>query len=358
MADFACFSALRGILPAVIISLATSATAARADELQLAENAPDRYVVVKGDTLWDISGKFLKDPWRWPEIWAMNKADIKDPHWIYPGDVIILDRSGATPRLRLLGNATNDALRNTQKLSPKVRVTQLEAQAAPTIPAHSIEPFLSKPLVVDIAQFNSAPRLALGPDNRLIMTTGDIAYVTGLTGTLGDVWQVFKPGKPLYDPDTREPLGYEVSYAGDVVLEAIHGNVATVRIASVAQEVSVGDRLVPKLRREFPNYVPRVPASDVQGKIIASYGGVGAIGPYSTVVINRGSNDGLELGHVLRALKAPRLLTKGERKEADTYTPAERNGYVFIYRVFPRVAYGLTLNNPLPLNPLDMVVKP
>ncbi|WP_265583899.1 LysM peptidoglycan-binding domain-containing protein [Chitinimonas koreensis] len=143
------------LVSGVIITLA-AALPALADELKLQDNAPERYVVVKGDTLWDISGKFLKDPWRWPQIWNMNRDEIKNPHWIYPGDVIVLDTSGGSPRLRLLGNKDTDGMRARQKLDPRIRVTQFEPQAAPAIPAQAIEPFLQRPLVVDEREFANA----------------------------------------------------------------------------------------------------------------------------------------------------------------------------------------------------------
>ncbi|MDN3578112.1 LysM peptidoglycan-binding domain-containing protein [Chitinimonas viridis] len=344
------------IAPAVIITLAAILPAA-ADELTLQENAPDRYVVVKGDTLWDISGKFLKHPWKWPEIWNMNKDEIKDPHWIYPGDVIVLDMSSGNPRLRLLGNDANDARRSRDKLNPKVRVTQFDNMSSPPIPTSAIVPFLTQPLVVEESEFLQAPRIAQNADDRVTLTTGDTAYAVGVTGNPGDQWQVFNGGKLLRDPDTKEVLGYEVLYVGDAVTRQV-ADVSTISVTKVARELALGDRLIPKPRMAYPNYVPHIPTRDVEGKIISTVGGVNDAGPYTTVVINRGERDGLELGHVLNAYKAPRPIKAASKAEKGMMTPAERNGYVFIYRVFPKVSYGLALNGTRPLNLLDVVRKP
>lgn len=345
------------LLPTAIIALGLLQPAL-ADELKLQENAPDRYIVVKGDTLWDISGKFLKDPWKWPQIWNMNKEEIKNPHWIYPGDVIVLDTSSGSPRLRLLGNEKNDALRGNAKLNPRVRVTQFDAQAAPAIPAKAIEPFLAKPLIVDEAEFRAAPRIAQAPTEHLTITTGDKAYAVGVgSGASGDQWQVYHGGKELRDPDTKEVLGYEVTYVGDAITKAT-GEVSTLQISKAIQEVTVGDRLVPRPRREYNNYVPHTPEANIQGKVLSTYGGVNDAGPYTTVVVNRGQRDGLELGHVLFIYKAPRHIRAENSKEASLMTPSEKIGNLFIYRVFPKLAYGLVLDSTVPVNLLDQVRKP
>ncbi|MFC4159908.1 LysM peptidoglycan-binding domain-containing protein [Chitinimonas lacunae] len=352
-------SGARRLVPKAIISLLLCAGLAYADEIRLQENAPDRYVVVKGDTLWDISGKFLKDPWRWPQIWKMNKEEIKNPHWIYPGDVIILDRSGGDPRLRLLRHDANDRRRAQQKIDPKVRITQLfDSQAAPTIPYEVLEPFLARPLVIDNATFKSAPRIGLGPDERVILANGDRAYAVGIEGAnRGDAYQIFQAGKNLVDPDTKEQLGYEVKYVGEAVVEAT-GDVSTLRITTSTQEIQVGDRLVAKPLRELQNYIPHVPENDVRGKVISTYNGVNDAGTYTTLVINRGAEHGLEPGNVLFTMSAPRQLKREDDKEPVRYTPSEKIGNLMVYRVFPRISYGLLLDSTQPVHLQDEVRKP
>lgn len=151
---------MRKTIISLLFAISGVAGLAHADTLAMQDNAPDRYVVVKGDTLWAISGHFLKQPWRWPEIWQLNKEEIKkNPHWIYPGDVVLLDRTGGTPRLRLLKGSTGGA-RNEVKLSPSGRITPLDNNAVPSIPLLAIRPFLNKPLVIEENELLNAPRVA------------------------------------------------------------------------------------------------------------------------------------------------------------------------------------------------------
>lgn len=332
-----------------------------ADTLALQENAPDRYVVVKGDTLWDISGKFLKKPWRWPEIWQLNKEEIKNPHWIYPGDVIVLDRSGDQPRLRLLRDSKNVGRTNgVLKLGPRTRIESLVGDAAASIPFRAIKPFLNRPLVIDPAEMQAAPRIAAGPDDRVLFTAGDRVYAVGLAGEVSSTWHIFRPGKPLIDPDDPEGkhvIGNQVDYLGDAVLD-IPGDVATLHIVGNREEVGVGSRLLQAEELPFMNFVPHVPPQAVFGKVAAAYGGVAEAGPYTTIVINRGSSDGLDVGSVLESFKAPRPIPKESSDEPDRFTPVEKSGNVFIYRVFPTISYGLVMNSTMPINVADEVRSP
>lgn len=332
-----------------------------ADSLAMQDNAPDRYVVVKGDTLWGISGHFLKQPWRWPEIWQLNKSEIKNPHWIYPGDVVLLDQSSGEPRLRLLKNekASGSDLAS-GKLSPRIRSTSLADGATPSIPLAAITPFLNKPLVIDNETFAAAPRVAAGPDERVIFASGDKVYAIGVTGDTGDVWQIFRDGKNLIDPDDpdkKRVIGHQVDYLGDARLE-VTGDVATLRIVASTEEILVGSRLIRANEAPFINYVPHVPDNPVTGRVISSYGGVAEAGPLTTVVINRGALHGVDVGSVFYNYKAGRLIRKESSSEPDRYTPVERNGNLFIYRVFPEFAYGLVLDSVRAVNIGDEVKTP
>ena len=182
----------------LLLTWAAGALAASSEDLR--QNAPDSYTVQRGDTLWGISGRFLKEPWRWPEIWKMNQDQIRNPHLIYPGDVIVLDRSGRDVQLRLS--------RNTVRLSPKVRVEPLAAKAVPTISPADIEPFLSKPLVVGANELDSAARIIATDEDRVALGAGDVAYVEGVTKEQGAAWSIYRRGDPLIDPDTDETLRY------------------------------------------------------------------------------------------------------------------------------------------------------
>ena len=223
---------------------------------QVKEDAPDRYVVVKGDTLWAISGKFLKDPWRWPEIWKLNKEEIKNPHLIYPGDVVVLDRVNG--ELRLVKNAKYQG-RDFEKRSPQTRVEPTERAAIPVISPADIGPFLSQPLVIEKDGLESAPRILANEENRVVIGSGNRAYVEGLKEGGPKQWHIFRPGKALIDPDTQAILGYEAIYLGDArVLK--YGEAATIEIIKSVQEILRDDRLLPRPLLSSANIVPHAPS--------------------------------------------------------------------------------------------------
>ncbi|WP_293759879.1 LysM domain-containing protein [uncultured Aquitalea sp.] len=322
------------------------------DTLTLRADAPTRYTVVKGDTLWGISGRYLKSPWKWPQLWRMNKSEIRNPHWIYPGDVLVLTYVNGEPRLTLEKGAQGDI-----KLSPQMRMDDID-QAVNSIPAKAIEPFLKRPLVTDQAQFQSAPVLIAGPEQRLAFGTGDKVYANGVTEP--GSWQAFRPGKPLIDPDTKENLGYEVVYGGDLVVDKISPDVQTLRVTGIAEEILKGDRLVKAPKDQFVRYVPHAPDNGVQGKIIAIYNGVDGAAQYSTVIINRGSREGVESGHVFGVFKKgkPMEITAADGQKKVVLLPAEPGGKVFIYRVFEKVSYGLVMESATELNKGDVIAAP
>lgn len=332
---------MRKLIISLLLSLG-SAGVASADTLQLAKDAPERYVVVKGDTLWDISGKFLKQPWRWPEIWQMNKAEIKNPHWIYPGDVILLAQCDGKPCLRLL---KNQKASGTEKLSPRARVEQLQGTAITSIPAAAIDPFLDKPLVMAEADYLAAPRVGAGPDNRVVFGQGDTIYAVDMNGQPGEIWQIFINRASVLDPDKKEvKIGLELAYLGDAVVTQ-SGEVATLRVSRSVREIPVGARLVKAPEKPFINYVPHLPELPIDAKVLSSYGGERYVGSLSTVVLNRGANDGVDVGTVLFAYKPGKKIKKEKDDEAERITPPLRNGSVFVYRVFPTLSYGLVLDS-------------
>jgi len=290
-----------------VISLALLlAMPALADTLKLQDNAPDTYVVVKGDTLWDISGRFLKDPWRWPQIWNMNREEIKNPHWIYPGDLVVLDRSGKEPRLSLVKGSNNGM--QTVKLSPGVRATDIGGDAIPSIPINAIHAFLNQPLLVSDEELEKAPQIIGTNEERVIMTASDTAYATSdESGTTR--WQIYRKGQALTDPDNGKLLGHEAEYLGDAET-LVPGNPQKLRITRVTQEVLPKDKLIPAQAHTQFEFVPRAPEKTISGKVISAYGatGVANSGRYQTVVINRGAQDGLEPGHVLAVYRAGKVV--------------------------------------------------
>ncbi|MFN0041274.1 MAG: LysM peptidoglycan-binding domain-containing protein [Burkholderiales bacterium] len=335
-----------------------------ADEIKLAENAPDRYIVLKGDTLWGISAKFLKDPWRWPDVWGLNKDEIKNPHWIYPGDVVILDFSGGTPRLRKDGaggySESGDWQLITTKLSPTMRTSDLAATAISSIPLSSIGPFLSKPLIVDDKELKGSPQLIAGPESRVVLTAGDVAFARNLPADGSGHWSVYRPGRSLVDPDTKEMLGREAIYLGDARVDTL-GPVSTLSITEVKQEISPGDRLFRVTETETLAFVPHSPSNKIQGKVIAAADGALEIGPQTVVVLNRGGREGVEVGNVFELYRdRPQVHAPGEtdRKAKKYPLPPEKYGVVFVFRVFNKLSYALVMNTTQAVNLLDVVRTP
>lgn len=359
-----------------IISLLLLATAwmpgiAAADELVLAEDAPDRYVVIKGDTLWDISGRFLRDPWRWPDIWGLNKEEIRNPHWIYPGDVVYLDFSGATPRLRRegdsagrddggVGGAGGDWELVTTKLSPTMRRLALDGEAIASIPMSAIGAFLSKPLVVGKQELEAAPILVAAQEGRVILSKGDTVFAKGVLWEEGPQWSVFRPGREMIDPDTKELLGVEAVHLGEAQVNDF-GEVSTLSITDTVLEIAPGDRLVKTVPVQTVNFIPRAPEATISGKVIlSSVNSVSEIGPKSVVVLNRGGREGLEPGHVLALYRdRPMVKPAGASNPGERIAlPRERYGLVFVFRVFEKVSYALVMDTTRPVNLNDVVQTP
>jgi hypothetical protein len=316
-------------------ALAASAWAEATKPLELAPGAPDRHTVVAGDTLWGISAKFIKDPYRWPELWRMNADDVKNPHRIYPGQVLVLDRSGGDPRLSV----------DTVRLSPKQYDTKL-SDAIPAIPQSFIEPFLAKPLVVEPDALSSAPRVVAIEDNRMIAGTGGKIYATGIQDPQAKGFLLYRPGRPLTDPVTGEVLGIEAIHLGGAKVTR-PGEPAILEIVNSRAEISVGDHLMPRKQADVVSYVPHAPKTMIEGRVMSVYGTTGSSpantgGPGSIVTITRGARDGIEMGHVLALSLAERPVTERFKDRLQTHQlPEERYGLVFVFRVFDRISYAI-----------------
>lgn len=336
---------------------------------ELAPNAPDSYTVKSGDTLWAISGVFLKSPWRWPELWGMNMEQVRNPHRIYPGQVLYLEKVDGMARLRM-GEAPTGAPTDTVRVSPRTRIAGLPDTAIPALPPHVIEPFLNEAILVEDAEILArAPRIVAVPENRVLITRGDRAYVRGRAGAplverdpnVVEGFRVFRSATPLRDPLTRNIIGYEAKYLGGAELvrsesmqpvRTTSGGTestivpATVDITRAKEEIRVGDRLLPEPPRLLSSYVPRAPAGPVDGSIVSVYGdAVALVGQNQVVVINRGTAEGVENGHVMAILKAGRRVDdrsqSGER--AQVKLPDERNGLLMVFRAFEHLSYALVL---------------
>jgi LysM repeat protein len=335
---------------------------------ELAPDAPDSYTVKRGDTLWDISKLFLKSPWRWPELWGMNLEQIRNPHLIYPGQVLVLEKTGGRARLRLAQGVGEPG--NTVKLSPRVRSEPLGDGAISSIPLHLIEPFLNEAVIFNTDELAAAPRVVAAPEGRVLMTRGDRAYVRGELGGARD-FRLFREAKPLKDPDNGEILGYEAAYLGtaeytrpgDEARANDKGKAeivpATFVITGVRSEVGVGDRLSPVPAREFISYAPHPPAAPIAGRIISIYGEALHAGQNQIVALNRGARDGMERGHVL-ALWRDGIPANDptDPKNPRIKLPDERHGLLFVFRVFERVSYALIVTVQEPVHAGDKFTQP
>ncbi len=334
----------------------------------LSPNAPDSYTVQPGDTLWRISGLFLKSAWRWPELWGMNLAQIRNPHLIYPGQMLVLDRVDGRASLRL-ANAGDGPPSNTVRLSPRVRAELLENGAIAAIPLNLIGPFLTEAVVFDGNALESAPRIVATQEGRVLLSRGEIAYVRGDRSGAND-FRLFRELTPLVDPESREVLGYEGRYVGTAEFQRpgqlatdIDGKSVVVpdtyRISSTRLEAGVGDRLSPVPQQELVAYVPHPPAAPVDGRIVSIYGDGLQAGQNQVVALNRGARDGIERGHVLALWRAGRETTDktGDKKVA-MRLPDERHGLLFVFRTFDRVSYALILNVQQPVRAGDRFTQP
>lgn len=329
-----------------------SVTPTQAENIILRSDTPDQHVVVPGDTLWGIASRFLKDPWRWPEIWGLNREQVKNPHRIYPGDIIVLEKTPYGSRLRL---AEDNADIRTVKLSPKIRTEQPGTAAIPSIPASAIEPFLSQPLVIEKNGLANAPYILGSSDGRVVLSTGNTVYVSGLPEDKGTAWQIFRPGKALKDPDHNDQiLGYEAIYLGNVKAN-VFADVSTVIITRASEEILKGDRLVPSPDIIFNNYAPHAPEFSINGRIISVYGGVTEIGRGAIVTLNKGERDGLEMGHVLAVYRKSQAKSLTGKM---VQLPDERTGLVFIFRVFDKISYALVVQSTQSIKILDAVKTP
>lgn len=356
---------------ALALTLATPVMAL-AQALELAKDAPDRHVVVRGDTLWGISGKFLEQPWRWPEIWDLNRDQIRNPHLIYPGDVVYLDMSSGKPRLRLgkpidaaagapPAQASAAATADTSAMArerrgPAVRTESLGRSAIPTVSAASIEPYLNRPLVVDEKGLAAHPRVVGTQEGRVYLGPGDRAFVRGLADQDTLEWHVYRPAQPILDPDTRKPIAWEATFVGSARLEQ-RGDPATFRIVSSTEEIGTGDRLMPAERARVSSYVPRPPELKVNGRIVSIYRGVVQAGRNSVVALNVGSTAGLEVGSVLQIRQRARQMPDRETREM-IELPGQTTGHLLVFRVFDKIAYGLIMDASHAISVGDDVTNP
>ena len=345
------------IISALLILLSSAAFAVHAADapLELAADAPSRHTVVRGDTLWDLSKHYLKDPFRWPELWGFNKEQIKNPHWIYPGQVLVLYYVDGQPRLRIEGQGAPGDV-PTVKVAPEVHMTDM-ASVIPAIPQQVIEPFLSQPLVVEEGMLATAPRIVATQNNRTLSGDNDVAYVTGMKTEAG-LWQIFRPGRVLKDPVTNEELGREAVFLGTARLVS-QGNPATIRVVNARQETGKDDLLVKAPPPEIVNYPMHRPEGAVNARVVSNYGENNASGKYSIIAISGGKKNGIGVGQVLALSRTGMKVTDRYQGETrDVVLPDERLGLVYVFRTFDKVSYAVVMEANQPVEVGDKLSAP
>lgn len=327
------------------------AQVAPAPPVRLNPAHPDRYVVKKGDTLWDISAMFLRDPWFWPEIWYVN-PQVANPHLIFPGDVLTLVYIDGRPRIiRERGETAGGR----ERLEPRVRAEPLE-EAILTIPYDRIAAFLSRPTVLDRDTADNAPYILSSRRGHLVHGAQSEVYVRGGEFAVEDNFSVVRVGDRLRDPDTGEVLGYQGIYVGQgqVVRE---GDPATLYLISTEREALNGDRLLSTDHEHPPRFIPRPPEQSVEGSIIHVLDGVSLVGAYQIVTLNRGASHGLAPGHVLSVWQAGQLADDrfgGGRVQL----PDEYAGYLMVFKTYENLSFGLIMQAENEIRVLDRVRNP
>ncbi|MGZ8213948.1 MAG: LysM peptidoglycan-binding domain-containing protein [Methylosarcina sp.] len=369
------FRALIGFIVPFVFSMS-----AWADEIQINPSHPDQYTVVEGDTLWDISEKFLKNPTQWPELWSYN-SQIKNPHLIYPGDTVYFSIVNGKPQLSLSKNysiaeptsdrpcvisdedikngRTSFAVSESGKLKPCIRETSIK-QAIQLIPADAIAKYLTSPRVLGKNELDNAPYVIDFAGEHLIAGLGDKLYVRSIDQANSVSFTVYRAGNTYIDPETKEILGYEANYVADATLLQ-PGDPATLSVAKANNEIRIGDRLMENINEEIIlNYFPSLPEESIKGNIIGVLDGVTQIGRYNVVIIDKGTTDGLKPGHELDILRRGRIAPDpySRVKNDLVQLPDEIAGKLMVFRPFERISYALVMQAHQAVHVLDKVQTP
>lgn len=347
------------LLAIIIFTLVSLPIQAKDKNIVLKEEHPTNYVIKSGDTLWEIAARFLRDPWRWPDIWHVN-PQISNPHLIYPGDEVELIFKDGKPQLVLRRAGTIKGKLRTVKLSPSIRRQKL-SKPIPTIPLDAIQQFLSRPNVMTQADFDNAPYILGIQDNHLISGAGNVIYSRGLIPGSSTIYSIVRPGKEYTDfvDGEERHLGIEAIYVGEATVNTF-GKPSSLTITQSSRESLIGDRLiVADPQMSAMNFTPQAPKIDIQGKIIHVVDGVSRIGQYQIVVINRGAEHSVEKGHVLVVLQKGDTVTDRFSEDNDrVQLPNEQAGYLLLFRVFNKVSYALVMKATRAIRISDIVSSP
>jgi LysM domain len=351
------FMIIRNTVSALLLIVIMGVNA-QADTVALTPDYPNRYVVVKGDTLWDIAARFLRDPWKWPDVWELN-PQIENPNLIYPGDVISLVFRNGKPVLQVERGPAVES--NVVKLEPEVRVTTLE-RPIPTLPTDAIEQFLLKAQVISPEESKNSGYIVSMEEERLIGGTGNKIYARHLQQHPGGRFEVVRVGRVYHNPGAskKEVLGYEALHIADARVDA-YGDPSTLTLLKASREALIGDRIIPAQDETAINYnfLPRAPDRQIRGKIIALFDAVSRVGQYQVVVLNQGLNDGLQPGHVLAVYHAGDTVRDTVADKGTEVTlPDTRSGLLMVFRVFDKVSYGLVMTAHRDIHLYDMIRNP
>jgi hypothetical protein len=359
---------ITGLLPVSSTAQDSQRTIATGSNIPLTSDAPDEYVVKTGDTLWDISKVFLRDPWYWPEIWYVN-PQVQNPHLIYPGDVLKLVYIDGQPRVTL-GERGGTESGGGKKLSPQVRREQL-SQAITAIPYDVIASFMGRPTLLDNSQVKSAPYVVAMRDGHVIGAEGNEIYAKGIRSAAADSrYSIIHVDEKLYDPEDGDLLGYSGSYVGSGPV-AIAGDPAKVVLTDSSREALQGDKLFPESVDVNVDFVPHAPSSDVQARVIAVRNHT-VMGQYQVIALNRGQRAGLEPGHVLAISQIGGVVrdtySKGGMNATTTSTsrgrgksvqlPDERIGLAMVFKAFDRMSYALVMETTHEIRQGDLAGNP
>lgn len=358
-----------GLLPVSSSAQEGQRTIATGSNIPLTADAPNEYTVKTGDTLWDISKVFLRDPWYWPEIWYVN-PQVANPHLIYPGDVLKLVYVDGQPRVTLGDRGGNVESGGGKRMSPQVRREPL-SNAITAIPYEVIASFMGRPTLLDSDQVKSGPYVVAMRDGHVIGAVGNEIYARGIGSATADTrYSIIHVDEKLYDPETRDLLGYSGMYVGSGPV-ATTGDPAKLLLTDSAREALQGDKLFPESVDVNVDFVPHAPASDVDARVIAVRNHT-VMGQYQVVALNRGQRAGLEAGHVLAINQVGGSVrdsySKGGMRATTSTTsrgrgknvqlPDERIGLVMVFKAFDRMSYALVMEATHEIRQGDLAKNP
>ena len=348
-------------------AVTTSAPVVEKRRIAISENTPDTYIVKQGDTLWGIATYFLEDPWLWPQIWYFN-PQIANPHLIYPGDIITLVYVDGKPQLRLQRQGTDNIITQvpstepglqTYKLSPRIRTESIQS-AIPTVPLNAIRPFLINPRIITPEELEAAPYVLSSLDNHLVNSVGNRIYVRGLTSANDSRYNIFRPGKKFYDPNTGELLGLETIKVSEAQLNQL-GDPSTLTITDSLRETLNGDRILPAEEGRLDyNFIPKAPDNDMEGSIISLVDSISYTSTNQIVVINLGIRDGVDIGNVFAIDQRVNAVRDHWSKKANDVVdlPELRVGLLMVFRVFDSVSYAIIVDAKRTISINDTVRNP